>query len=130
GYLTEETELPTLAVTQQGAIATIADSDMFDAVETTAVCDGPQRVSFDQARGRVRRWWRADLGKVDYLLDLRAAHRLVRPMPSIRMEDGTRVVEVVSEQPSTPARALPASSARHAPRQDSEALPGRVDRWQ
>lgn len=86
GYLTDETELPTVAVTERGAIITIADSDVFDAVELTAVCLRSEPVSFDEARGDVRRWWRTDLSKIEYLLDVHAAHRRVQPLPSIRVE--------------------------------------------
>src|SRR5690606_35222555 len=88
GYLTEETELPAVVLTDEGAIVTVADSDVFDAVETTALCVREEPVPFDQARGLVRRWWRADLAKVDYLVDVHAAHRRVKPLPSIRIDGG------------------------------------------
>src|SRR5690606_16936534 len=96
GYLTEEAALPSLAVSDEATIAMTTDSDLFEAVETTALCAGDDRVGFDEARGRVRRWWRADLERVAYLLDVRAAHRRIRPLPSIRTEGGVRVVEVTS----------------------------------
>src|SRR5690606_32834334 len=65
GYLTEETELPAVALTERAAVVTVTDADVFDAVETAAVCARETPVTFDEARGLVRRWWRADIEKVD-----------------------------------------------------------------
>ncbi|MEK8226456.1 hypothetical protein NKG05_10850 [Oerskovia sp. M15] len=69
---------------------TIADSSLFDAVETTMLCEGDKPATFDEARGRVRTWWTSDLDKMEFLLDVQAAHRRVKPLPTIRME-GTPV---------------------------------------
>lgn len=128
GYLTAKTELPAVALTAQGGIATVADSDVFDAVETSALCVREEPIPFDQARGLVRRWWRADLDKVAYLLDVHAAHRSVKPMPSIRLEGGVRVVEVVREAVQVPLRRTPAL-ATSASTQDVD-TPHRFQRWQ
>ncbi|WP_170163172.1 DUF4011 domain-containing protein [Bogoriella caseilytica] len=128
GYLTEETELPAVALTDESAIVTVADSDVFDAVETTALCVHEEPIAFDQARGLVRRWWRAQLSEVAYLLDVNAAHRRVKPLPSIRLEAGIRVVEVVREAVQAPLRRVPATSERRDAQQAS--APPRVQRWQ
>lgn len=127
GYLTEETELPAVALTERAAVVTVTDADVFDAVETAAVCARETPVTFDEARGLVRRWWRADIEKVDYLLDVSAAHRRVRPLPSIRVEGGVRVVEVVHERREAPLRRVPVT--RGQDRRD-EVVPVRVERWQ
>lgn len=126
GFLTEDSQLPNVTVDSPGAIATIVDSDIFEAVETTALCDRETPLSFDQARGAAHPWWKRDLDQVRYLLDVRAAHRIVRPLPNIRVEDGSRIVEVVTESPATPSRSIP--STRGETQQHSDE-PGRVTRW-
>lgn len=128
GYLTEDAQLPDVSVGQPGAIATVLDSDLFEAVETTAVCAGDQPVSFDTARGHARRWRTTHLHEITYLLDVHAAHRIVKPLPNLRIEDGHRVVEVVKEAPAVPGRRTP-SGAVDDPR-PATTVPPRVDRWQ
>ncbi|WP_020016573.1 DUF4011 domain-containing protein [Promicromonospora sukumoe] len=128
GYLTEDGQLPDVDVTQPGAVATVLDSDLFEAVETTAVCSGEEQVGFDEARGHARRWRTTHLHEVRYLLDVHAAHRIVKPLPNVRVEDGVRVVEVVKDAPAVPGRRTPSNEGdgRHA----HGTVPGRVDRWQ
>ncbi|MHA7618118.1 DUF4011 domain-containing protein [Cellulosimicrobium cellulans] len=129
GYLTDDSELPSVTVSEPSGIVTVADSDLFDAVETTLLCARDEPVSFDDARGAVRHWWREDLAKVESLLDVHAAHRRVKPLPSIRTEGGVRVVEVVREAVAAPLRRTPTPQvvpgAAGAP-----AIPARVERWQ
>jgi hypothetical protein len=127
GYLTEDTQLPETHIADKGAIITIADSDSFDAVETTALCAGGQPVSFDGARGATRSWWTGHIDEVTALVDVRAAHRWFNPLPTIRYVDGVAVVETVVEATPTPARRMPGATAR--PRLH-ETAPQRVERWQ
>ncbi|MFD6176394.1 MULTISPECIES: DUF3320 domain-containing protein [unclassified Isoptericola] len=129
GYLTEESELPSVTVTEPAAIVTVADSDLFDAVETTAVCASEAPRGFDEARGAVRHWWRADLDQVSHLFDVHAAHRYVRPLPAIRTEGGVRIVEVVRETVAAPLRRVPATAA-HPDHATGTPVPPRVERWQ
>ncbi|GAB3919461.1 hypothetical protein GCM10027613_23400 [Microlunatus endophyticus] len=129
GYLTEEDQLPSVVIHDEPTVITIVDSDFFDAVETTAVCQ--PGVSFDQARDNTTHWWSADLGKLRMLLDVHAAHHRVRPLPTIRLEGDTRIIEVVRDatwQPSnrTPARTEPRTRVEPALRD----TPPRVQRWE
>ena len=62
GYLTEDEQLPSVVVLDQPTAVTIADSDFFDAVETTVLCR--PRPSFDDARDATSRWWSSDVGKL------------------------------------------------------------------
>ncbi|GAB3165148.1 DUF3320 domain-containing protein [Myceligenerans halotolerans] len=126
GYLTEDRQLPGLTVAASDAIITLADSDLFEAVETTAICAGDEAASFDQARGLVRKWWTNRLDDVVHLLDVHAAHRRVRPLPAIVVQDGVRVVEVVREAVVVPARSVPATEAATGERHHA---PARVERW-
>lgn len=128
GYLTDEVELPAVAITEKPAIVTIADSDLFDAVETTAVCAGDQALNFDQARGQARHWWHRNLNQVEYLLDVHAAHMHVKPLPTIQLTDGVRVVEVIKESIQVPLRRTP--TVIEKTERPTVEIPGRVDRWQ
>ncbi|MGI5191113.1 DUF4011 domain-containing protein [Promicromonospora sp. CA-289599] len=128
GYLTEDAQLPDVGVTQPGAIATVMDSDIFEAVETTAVCAGDEPVGFDAARGHARRWRTTHLNEIAYLLDVHAAHRIVKPLPNLRLEGGERVVEVVKEAPIVPGRRAPSGEVHD--RRIPTSVPPRVDRWQ
>ncbi len=129
GYLTEDEQLPTVVVLDQPTAVTIADSDFFDAVETTALCR-PQP-SFDDARDATGRWWSNDLGELRFLLDVHAAHHRVRPLPTIRTEDGTRVVEVATSSTWSAPRRAPARSQPRPARPATRAeVPGRIQRWE
>ncbi|PUB19872.1 AAA domain-containing protein [Promicromonospora sp. AC04] len=128
GYLTEDAQLPDVGVTQPGAIATIMDSDILEVVETTAVCAGDEPVSFDAARGHARRWRTTGLQEIEYLLDVHAAHRIVKPLPNLRFEGGQRVIEVIKEAPVVHARRTPSGEADD--QRTSTTVPPRVDRWQ
>ena len=120
GYLTEDEQLPAVVVLDQPTAMTIADSDFFDAVETTVLCR-PQP-SFEDARDATSHWWSADVGQLRFLLDVHAAHHRVRPLPTIRTDDGTRVIEVVTD----PTWAAPhRAPTRSEPRPARAALPGR-----
>jgi DNA polymerase III delta prime subunit len=128
GYLTEDAQLPDVGVTQPGAISTVMDSDLFEAVETTAVCAGDEPAGFDAARGHARRWRTTHLHEIDYLLDVHAAHRIVKPLPNLRLEGGERVIEVVKEAPTVPGRRAPSGGIDD--RRTPTSVPPRVDRWQ
>ncbi|MFD6166345.1 DUF4011 domain-containing protein [Oerskovia sp. NPDC060287] len=130
GFLTEDSQLPTIAVVDLGIVTTIADSSLFDAVETTALCSGESTTSFDEARGHVRRWWSAGLDELRFLLDVHAAHRRVKPLPTIRTEGDTRVVEVVREAVPVPARRIPAQVVpTGVSAQPGSDAPARIEKW-
>lgn len=129
GYLTEDDQLPSVVIQDEPTVITIVDSDFFDAVETTAVCQAG--VSFAQAKEQTTHWWSADLSKIRFLLDVHAAHHRVKPLPTIRVEGNTRVIEVVRDaawQPSgrTPARTAPRTRVEPV----ADDTPARIQRWE
>ena len=126
GYLTEEMELPAVAVADPPAMITLADSGMFDAFETTAATAGGEPVPFDTARAMVRRWWREGLPRVRYLLDVRAAHRRVLPLPSVRWDGDVRVVEVAAAPAALHLRRAPDQTRRAT---TGPSAPPRVEAW-
>ena len=128
GYLTDDTQLNTVALSSNAAIRTVADSDLFDALETTGLTEGNQ-IDFDEARGRVRHWWSFDIEKVRYLLDVSRAHRLVRPLPSIRVENGQTIIEQVREVTAAPARKLAVRQTEEQRVVPEQREPARIARW-
>ncbi|MCE5287807.1 MAG: DUF4011 domain-containing protein [Nocardiaceae bacterium] len=125
GYLTADEQLPAVVIDDLARLQTIVDSNLFDAFEATAVCTGPGHLGFDAARAEVRHWWREDLHKLRYLLDVRAAHSRVRPLPTIRMDGDTRVIEIAPHQPAAVARRAPGEVVVGP----ASVVPPRVDRW-
>lgn len=129
GYLTEDAQLPDASVTQHGAIATIFDADLFEPVETTAVCARDEPYSFDTARAQARRWRTTHLDDVVSLLDVKAAHRLVKPLPNIRIEGGVKVVETVKEVQTTAPQRRRTGAREEVAEVGAASVPPRVERW-
>jgi hypothetical protein len=129
GYLTEDDQLPAVVVADLPTAQTVVDCDFFDSIELTAVCyDG---VGFDHARQATARWLTRDLGKLRYLLDVDAAHRHLKPLPTIRQQGDTKVIEVVREQAWEPTRRAPAQLERRDRVAAADAdTPPRVHQWQ
>jgi len=100
GVLLEDSQLAEVAVREPNQIVTLAESGLLVAVETTALTASAEPHTFEQARAATRRWFTRDLARVEYALDVRAAHRRVRPLPTITEGEGGVVVEV--EGPAGP----------------------------
>ena len=128
GYLTEDEQLPSVVVIDQGTALTIADSDFFDSVELTSVC-GETATGFAYARQLTARWWSTDIAQLRFLLDVSAAHRRVKPLPTVRDVGGERVIEVVVGQ-GLVQRSAPRSADRRRPATTPTDKPGRVLRWE
>ena len=130
GYLSEDEQLPSVVVRDAPTAVTIADSDLFDAVELTVACTST--ASFDGARQATSHWWSADLGRLRFLLDVHAAHLRVRPLPSVRVDGDTRVIEVTTDSLwSEPRRPSIRQEPRPAgARQSRSSAPPRVQQWE
>ncbi|MDM8084880.1 DUF4011 domain-containing protein [Cellulomonas cellasea] len=128
GYLTEDTQLPEALVEERGGIVTIADSESFEAIETTALTAGDSQRDFDAARAETRRWWTSRLDEVQALIDVRAAHRWYRPLPTIRREGDVRIVETVREIAVAQALRMPSGDTARTP-SVAESAPARIARW-
>lgn len=129
GYLTEDAQLPDASVTQHGAIATIFDADLFEPVETTGLCVRDEPYSFDTARAQARRWRTTHLDAVVSLLDVKAAHRLVKPLPNILIEGGVKVVETVKEVQTTAPQRRRTGVREETAVVGTASVPLRVERW-
>ncbi len=117
GVLLEDSQLAEVAVREPNQIVTLAESGLLVSVETTALTASAEPRTFEQARAATRRWFTRDLARVEYALDVRAAHRRVRPLPTITEGEGGVVVEVESPAaPPTPwSPPRPASAEDGAP---------------
>ncbi|HET6546987.1 MAG TPA: hypothetical protein VFG79_00935, partial [Solirubrobacter sp.] len=136
GHLLEEQQLPELVVRDPRVILNYVESGLFIPVETVALCAGDNGGPFRHAIQATRDagHWTHGLDGVRCLIDVAAAHRSVRPLPPVSIQDGVRVVEVER----TPAPAPAPVSRRPAEEPEREArggarpkrtYPPRVERW-
>lgn len=131
GWLSEPHRLPAPVVHSPAAIATIADSLMFETVEVTGLCRGEQTMMFDDAADHALHWWSSYEREGLYLIDVHAAHRRISALPNIRWEGDTRVVEVVKSAPaSSPQTTTPSPHPEESPDAPAAAEPPlRIQRW-
>lgn len=135
GHLLDEQQLPELVLRDRRLILNYVESGLFIPIETTKLCIDETRMSFDEAAHATRGWWTQGIDSVQCLIDIAAAHQVVRPLPAIAVEDGVRIVEVerapsragVAPPPRTP-RAPDEPTARGGERPE-RAYPPRVERW-
>lgn len=130
-WLGEPHRLPAPVVDSPAAIATIADSQMFETLEVTGLCRGEQTMTFDDAAGHALHWWSSYEREGLYLIDVHAAQRRISALPNIRWEGDTRVVEVVKTAPaSSTQRSTPAQPTEERPKEaGSPEAPLRIQRW-
>lgn len=120
----EELQLAEPALSDKSAMLLLAESGDFEAVELTRATQREQPVPFETAVGLTGRWWSRDADSLRWMLDVDAAHRRVRPLPTIRPGDGG-VIEVVET--------VNAAAERRAPRDittmPESQFPPRVEQW-
>jgi hypothetical protein len=136
GHLLDEQQLPELVLTDRGMIVNYVESGLFVPVETTKLCSGDTRTSFAEAQQATRKWWADEIVGVKCLIDIAAAHRIVRPLPAISIEGGVRVVEVERQTsptqapaPVAPPTALDDNSRARGGERPQQNYPARVARW-
>ncbi|HWS57042.1 MAG TPA: Swt1 family HEPN domain-containing protein, partial [Actinotalea sp.] len=113
GVLLEDSQLAEVAVGERNHIVNLAESGLLVALETTALTASAESRSFDQARAATRPWFTQHLDKIQYALDVRTAHRRVRPLPVVTEGEGGVVVVEVERPAEAPPRA-PREPARTA----------------
>lgn len=134
GHLLDDQQLPELVLRDSRRILNYVEAGLLIPVETTQVRDG-QDASFEQARQATGSWWTEDIDRVECLIDVAAAHRIVRPLPAITVEEGVRVVEVersvpaAQRQPATAAAPEPRDPAARGGDRPRQEFPPRVARW-
>ncbi|GAA1871999.1 DUF3320 domain-containing protein [Myceligenerans crystallogenes] len=125
----EDLTLPGVVVQERDMFVNVADAASFDAVELTSatVKGAGESTPFETARGQARAWWRQRLDEVRWMIDVRAAHRTVRPLPIVRSAENGElgVVEVEVETPKAPARYVP----RRPETLPASEYPERIDQW-
>lgn len=122
GYLVNDNQLPLVAVTDPGTIGLLVDTAIVEFVELTGTTSG---LSFEDAGQATAGWWTRKLDEVQQLLDVKAAHRRVRPLPMVRRDGDTVVVEVEVERAETRRRV----SGELRPIMPVDERPARVEAW-
>ena len=96
GVMMTDSQLPLVAIEEGATVQTFIDSTILWPVDTDEVLAQSER-SLDIAVGAAREWMRESAREIDFILDVRRAHRRVRALPVIRRIDG-EVVVVVERQ--------------------------------
>lgn len=127
---TEEIGLHSFAETTREGLSNIFGSSLFLPWETTAATDG-KGYTFDQARGLGEALFRND--QALYLLDVRSAHRRVRPLPEIREVGGVvhieKIIEAQTSRRQAPVELNREKSSEGGRTLESNQYPPRVQRW-
>lgn len=126
GVMLTDVSPSSYVVSSQTQLSNLFGGDLLLAVETTAAT-APGEIEFATAVETAHR--SAQRGKtVRYVLDVRAAHRRVRPLPTVTTVEGTRVLEtVVTHAPAHVPGAQPSSPEQR--RRAREEYPQRVRVW-
>lgn len=93
GVMITDSQLPLVAIEDGATVQTFVDSTILWPVDTNEALAQSVR-SLDIAVSSAREWMRASAREIDFVLDVRRAHRRVRPLPVIRRIDGEVVVEI------------------------------------
>ncbi len=126
GFLTEEAQLPELALTDPGIIQNFVRGGLLLPVETTVMVEG-RALDFERARLATARHWDTD-GEIHHVLDVAAAHRRIRPLPRVRQTEGGIVIEVEKAAPAplpVPGRRADGGTAAAG----AAPFPPRVRKW-
>lgn len=137
GHLLDDLQLPELITHDPDIITNWVDSGAFVPTETVSLCLGKE-LPYREATGApsAAGWWTHQLPEVK-LIDIRSAHRSIRPIPATHVEDGVQVVEVergpapVAVSLNTPAQTKrdEDSGPKGGQRPTQVAYPPRVERW-
>ncbi|WP_188037034.1 DUF4011 domain-containing protein [Actinotalea sp. JY-7885] len=122
GYLVTDSQLPLVAVSDPGTIGLLMDAGVVETVELTGVTAA---MPFDDALAATDPWWTRRLDEVSHVLDVVAAHRRVRPLPTVRRDGETVVVEVEVER----AEARRRIRGETTPAMPVEDRPARIEAW-
>lgn len=122
GVLLEEVSLPEIVTRHNAQVETLVGSGFLHAVDlrSRGVRD------FDQASRDVAHYWSLDIDDLDFLLDVSAARRRVRPLPAITRANGEVVITVEREAPRVVPRL---STGTTSSATGGTPYPERVQRW-
>jgi hypothetical protein len=130
-YFVDEQQLREMVLLTPHTIVNYFESGMLTPVETTLLCAGDDQGAHQKARDAAY----SRRGDVFALVDVAAAHKVIRPLPAISFEDNVRVVEVerqpartAAPPPPPPAVGSAPSGPRGAFREQRE-FPPRISQW-
>ncbi|MFD4326086.1 DUF3320 domain-containing protein [Nocardioides sp. NPDC058538] len=125
GWLTQENHLlPATALSERSTLLMVADSADFVSVELTALTDRAEPVPFPTASAQTSLWWSRRTDDLRWMLDVKAAHRRVKPLPVLVSGEGG-TIEVVETIEATRELRVP----KELSQMPSSEFPPRVDQW-
>ncbi|WP_313812776.1 DUF4011 domain-containing protein [Glutamicibacter sp.] len=126
GYRTVESPRTAEILTDAGLISNALAMDGMELVETTSLCQRANPISFDEARGEGRQKAVAFRRDLKALIDVHSAHQWIAPLPTMRWEGDTRIIETVVSRTAAPEREFASTTESTRLSDDS---PIRVGRW-
>lgn len=125
GVMVSDSQLPLVAIDDGPTLQNFVESTILWPVDTGAAL-GTGSADLKHAVDAARDWMRTHTREIDFILDVRRAHRRVRPLPVLRVVDGAVVVEV-EQQAARVFEHRPQDNSRYESR--TEAIPARVASW-
>ena len=125
GVMVTDSQLPLVAINDEATLSNFVDSTILWPVETS-VALSHRDATLEQAVQRGREWLREHRRELDYMVDVRRAHRRVRPLPVVRVVDGQVIVEV-ERQAERALSSAPTDSSRYEGK--GSTYPPRVAAW-
>ena len=132
GFLTEDAQLPVVAVEDKRTLASVAASRRLVGVEATALCLRFQALTFEQASTIAAKHLQSGQDQITYLVDVHAAHGVVKPLPIVG-QLGQAVAglppgaglrgRVAKDGPVHPPQPHPAPQARPSPPEPAPTAP-------
>lgn len=126
GVFLSDVSASSFVVSDSRQLGNLFGGDLMLPVETTGFTSG-SALSFDESVGRA--YTRAAHGRaVTYVLDVRAAHRRVRPLPRVTGASGARVIEKVVTA-AAPRKRNIGTRREEGQQRAAVTFPARVQRW-
>jgi hypothetical protein len=125
GVMVTDSQLPLVAIDDEATLSNFVESTILWPVETS-VALSHRDATLERAVQQGREWLRENRRELDYMVDVRRAHRRVRPLPVVRLVDGRVIVEV-ERQAERALRSTPSDSTRYEGK--GPGYPPRVAAW-
>lgn len=131
GALIQDMNLTSMVEDSQETLSNLHGSRFYLPIETTLVTEGKDATFEDAVDHGLRAVQRP--GAVTYVLDVRAAHRRVQPLPQVHVEGDSVVIEKETTAAPATHRARPdaysAGSGSHPDTIKASVFPRRVQAW-
>jgi hypothetical protein len=132
GVLLDDMQLGEVVLTDRNTVVNLVDSKLLLAVETTCLTAGPNQGGLADAHRAAAARFTRGLDDFENLVDVRAAHRRVRPLPTVAVGAAGTTVTVEQSAPTITAPRIPAPVAAPVPTAGTprtQEFPPRVAQW-